>query len=72
MLDIGKYYRGNTGYQNGAIGSLQRLNDYGNQFKAKFQIMRMIKFEPLVMKSTVVGWPKKSPNNMNFYKHKVP
>ena len=67
VVEINKYYKA-PGYG----FNLAKLNDFAQQFKAKFLTLRMIKFDPFVLKCTVVGWPKKSNNNYSFYQHKMP
>ena len=32
----------------------------------------MVKFDPFVMKISVVGWPKNAKNNFEFYRTKMP
>ena len=50
---------------------MNRLNDFASQFKAKFELARILKFDPSALRNTVVAWPKKS-NSFVFYKHKFP
>ena len=50
---------------------MSKLNDFSQQFKAKFLLARIIKFDPYVLRSTIVAWPKKA-QSFVFYKHKFP
>ena len=67
VVEINKYYKA-PGYG----FNLAKLNDFAQQFKAKFKTLQMFKFDPFVMKMTVVGWPKKSNDYYCFYQHKMP
>ena len=67
MVEICKYFK-----TPGNGFNLAKLNDAGQQFKAKFLTLRMLKFDPLVINFTIVGWPKKSNNIYSFYQHKLP
>ena len=69
VVEINKYYKApGSGYG----FNLAKLNDFAQQFKAKFLTLRMFKFDPFLLKTTVVGWPKKSSDNYCFYQHKMP
>jgi hypothetical protein len=65
-MEINKVYRapGND--------SLNRMNDPVEQFKAKFNTLKMLKFDPFCMRISVVGWPKNNKNEFAFYKLKMP
>ena len=50
---------------------MNKLNDFASQMKAKFEMARILKFDPYVTRNTIVAWPKKA-NSYVFYKHKFP
>ena len=67
VIDINKFYKSS----NYSCNNMMKLNDLAQQFKAKFHTARLLKFDPYVLKNTIVAWPKKYPNYL-FYKHKFP
>jgi len=66
VVEINKIYRA----PGGSCFNLARFNEDTEQYKAKFYTMRMLKFDPFVIKCTVAGWPKSSSNSYGFYKNK--
>ena len=61
VVEITKFYKGGT------YTSMNKLNDFSSQFKAKFQTARILKFDPYILKNTIVAWPRKA-NSFIFYK----
>lgn len=66
VVEINKFYKSSTYSFN-----MNKLNDFASQLKAKFQTARILKFDPYVLKNTIVAWPKKA-NSFVFYKSRFP
>ena len=66
VIEINKFYKSSNYSFN-----MNKLNDAASTFKAKFNTARLLKFDPYVLKNTIVAWPKKYPANV-YYKHKFP
>ena len=66
VVEVSKFYKNQSYSYN-----MSKLNDFSQQFKAKFLLARIIKFDPYVLRSTIVAWPKKA-QSFVFYKHKFP
>jgi len=49
-----------------------KMNEPVEQFRAKFNTLKMLKFDPFAMKMHIVGWPNKNKNEFAFYRTKQP
>ena len=65
VIEINKFFKSSNYSFN-----MNKLNDASSQFKAKFHTARLLKFDPYVLRNTIVAWPKKFPPI--YYRHKFP
>lgn len=67
VVEINKVYRApsNDPY-------FHKMSEPVEQFKAKFNTLKMLKFDPFGMRLSIVGWPKNNKNEFAFYKSKSP
>lgn len=49
-----------------------KMNEPVEQFRAKFNTLKMLKFDPFAMRISIVGWTNKIKNEFAFYKNKMP